>query len=163
MSNYFYGLRFFDHEERYRLEATQGALVNQFRLDTNNFLAGGQIGMNFFRPISQRMSVGFGTAMGLYGNFASGFLNATNGMSTTADTKENCLRITSMFEGRGLVNFRISQNIVASAGYECWYFPGLATAAGQPLANLAQGPPFTLQAGDDQLFRGWTAGVSARF
>ena len=163
LSKYFYGLRFFDHEERYRLEATQGALVNQFRLDTNNFLAGGQIGMNFFRPMSQRLSIGFGTALGLYGNFASGFLNATSGMLTTADAKENRLRITSMFEGGGLVNFRVSQHIVASGGYECWYFSGLATAAGQPLANSAQKPPFTLQMGDDQLFRGWTVGVSARF
>ncbi len=163
LSHFFYGLRFFDHEERFRLEATRGSLVNQFRLETNNFLAGGQIGMNFFRPISQRLSFGFGTSMGLYGNFATGFLNATNGMSTLADAHERRVRITSMFEGCGLIRFRISQNIVASAGYECWYFTGLATAAGQPLANFSPGPPFSLQTGDDQLFRGWTIGLSARF
>ncbi len=163
LSKFFYGLRFFDHEERYRLDATRGGLASQFRLETNNFLAGGQIGMNFFRPMSQRLSFGFGTAVGLYGNFATGFLNATNSMSTLADANERSVRITSMFEGCGLIQFRISQNIVTSAGYEAWYFTGLATAAGQPLSNLTPGMPFSLQTGDDQLFRGWTAGLSARF
>ncbi len=163
LSQFFYGLRFFDHEERYRLEATHGSLVNQFRIETNNFLAGGQIGMNFFRPVSQRLSFGFGTAMGLYGDFATGFLNATNGLSTLADANERGVRITSMFEGCGLIQFRISQNILASAGYEAWYFTGLATSAGQPITNLTPGQPFSLQTGDDQLFRGWTIGLSARF
>ena len=63
----------------------------------------------------------------------------------------------------GLVNYRVSQNLVATLGYEWWYFPGLATVADQRLSNNAQLSQFSMRTGDDQLFRGWSAGLSARF
>ncbi|HUP78967.1 MAG TPA: hypothetical protein VM260_10460 [Pirellula sp.] len=157
------GLRLFDHAERYRLESTKGASVSSFRLETDNFLAGGQMGMNLFRPISQRLTVGFASAMGLYGNFASGSLNAGDGVTTPVGASESGFHLNSMFEMSGRVNYRISQNIVAIGGYEWWYFPGLATPADQRLAYNSQLSQFSIRTGDDQLFRGWSVGLSARF
>ena len=157
------GLRLFDHAERYRLESTKGLSISSFRLETDNFLAGGQLGMNLFRPISQRLTVGFATAIGLYGNFASGSLNAGDGVTTLVGASESVFRLNSMFEMSGLVNYRISQNIVATGGYEWWYFPGLATPADQRLAYNSQLSQFSIRTGDDQLFRGWSVGLSARF
>ncbi len=163
LSKIFCGLRLFDYDERYRLESTKGVSSSNFLLETDNFLAGGQMGMNLFRPISQRLTVGFGTAIGLYGNFASGSLNATDGATTFVDTSDSGFRVNSMFDICGLINYRVSQNIVATGGYEWWYFPGLATVADQRLSNNAQLSQFSMRSGDDQLFRGWSAGLSARF
>ena len=163
LSKIFGGLRFLDHEERFRLESAKGLTRGDFRLETDNFMVGGQIGLNLFRPVSQRLTAGFGTAIGLFGNFASGSLNAMDGATTLADTRESKLRINTLFEWSGRMNYRVSQNIDATCGYEWWYFPALATVANQHLSDSAQGPQFSLRTGDDQLFRGWTAGLSMRF
>ena len=163
LSMIYCGLRLFDHAERYRLESAKGVSIRSFRLETENFLAGSQMGMNMFRPISQRLTAGFATAIGLYGNFASGSLNAADGATTLVSVGESAFHLNSMFEISGLINYRISQNIVATGGYEWWYFPGLATAADQRLADNSQLSQFSIRTGDDQLFRGWSVGLSARF
>ncbi len=163
LSMIFGGLRFLDLEERYRLESAKEFNRGDFRLETNNFMVGGQIGLNLFRPMSQRLTVGFGTAIGLYGNFASGSMNAMDGATTLADMRESKLRINTLFEWSGRMNYRVSQNIDATCGYEWWYFPSLATVANQRLSDSTQGSQFSLRTGDDQLFRGWTAGLSMRF
>ena len=157
------GLRLFDHAERYRLESAKGLSISSFRLETDNFLAGGQMGINLFRPMSQRLSAGFATGIGLYGNFASGSFSAVDGATTLVGASESVFHLNSMFEMSGLVNYRISQNIVATGGYEWWYFPGLATTADQRLAYNSQLSQFSIRTGDDQLFRGWSVGLSARF
>ncbi len=163
LSKIFGGLRLLDHEEQYRLESTKGINSSNFRLKTDNFMVGGQIGLNLFRPVSQRLTAGFGTSMGLFGNFASGSFNAVDGATTLVESRESGLRINSLFEWSGLVSYRVSPNIDASCGYEWWYFPGLATVANQRLSDSSQGSQFSLRTGDDQLFRGWTAGLSMRF
>jgi hypothetical protein len=163
LSTFFYGLRVFDHSEKYLLDASKGAGNGVFQLAANNFLAGGQIGLNLSRPLSQRWTVGFDGGLGLYGNFANGSLDANNGPSTLLDSSDNRFRLTSVITTGGSVNYRVSQNIVATGAYEYWYFPGLATAADQPLSNNAQLASLALRTGDDQLFRGWSLGLSARF
>lgn len=163
LSTFFYGLRIFDHAERYRLEATKGTDNSTLQLGTNNFLAGGQIGLNLFRPISQRCTAGFEGGLGLYGNFSSGSLDATSGSTTLSDSSDSRLRLTSVFTTGGRINYRVTQNIVATSAYEYWYFPGLATAADQHLSSNAQLASLALRTGDDQLFRGWSIGLSARF
>ena len=163
LSMIFCGLRLIDYDERYRLESTKGVSTSSFRLETNNFLAGGQLGMYLFRPISQRLTAGFGAAIGLYGNFASGSLSFTDGATTLVDTSDSGFRVNSMFEISGRINYRVSQNMVATGGYEGWYFPGLATVADQRISNNVQLSQFSMRTGDDQLFRGWSAGLSIRF
>ena len=163
LSNFYYGLRVIDHAEGFRLDASKGIDNSSFQLSANNLLAGGQIGLSLFRPISQRLSVGIDGGLGLYGNFARGSLRAVQGSTTLLDTSDSRLRITSMFTTGGRVNYRLSQNVAANAGYEYWYFPGLATAADQQLSSNAQLTALALRTGDDQLFRGWAFGLSARF
>jgi hypothetical protein len=163
LSTFFYGLRIFDHAERFHLDATKGVDKSSFQLGTNNFLAGSQIGLNLNKPISQRLAAGFEGSLGLYGNFSSGFLNAIDGSTTLLDSSDNRLRLTSMLTTGGRINYRLSQNIIATSAYEYWYFPGLATAADQQLSSDAQLANLTLRTGDDQLFRGWSFGLSARF
>ncbi len=163
ISKIYCGLRMIDYDERYRLESTKGVSSSTFRLETENFLAGGQMGLNLFRPISQRLTAGFGSAIGFYGNFASGSLNAVNAATTLLDTSDRGFRVNSMCEMSGLINYRVSQKIVATGGYEWWYFPGLATVADQHLSNNAQLSQFSMRTGDDQLFRGWSVGLSGRF
>lgn len=163
LSTFFYGLRVFDHAEKYHLDASKGTGNSTFQLGTNNFLAGGQIGLNLSRPLSQRWTVGFDGGLGLYGNFANGSLDARNGSSTLLDTSDSRLRLTSVMTTGGRIHYRVSQNIVATGAYEYWTFPGLATAADQHLSSNAQLGALALRTGDDQLFRGWSFGLSARF
>lgn len=163
LSTFFYGLRVFDHAERYRLDASKAASSHSFQLGTNNFLAGGQLGLNLSRPLSQRLTIGFESGFGLYGNFASGSLDARNGSTALLETSDSRFRLTTVMTTGGRINYRVSQNIVATGAYEYWYFPGLATAADQHLSSNAQLASMALRTGDDQLFRGWSVGLSARF
>lgn len=163
LSTFFYGLRVFDHAERYHLEASKAASNRSFQLGTNNFLAGGQFGLNLSRPLSQRMTIGFDSGFGLYGNFASGSLDARNGSATLLESSDSRFRLTTVMSTGGRINYRVSQSIVATGAYEYWYFPGLATTADQHLSSNAQLASLALRTGDDQLFRGWSVGLSARF
>ncbi len=163
LSKLFYGLRLVDHGEEYQLEATQNATKNQLGLRTDNFLAGWQVGIQLNRPLSQRLTAGVGGSSGLYGNFARGALNVNSNNVLTTDLKDRKLRLTTVWEAVASLNYRFSENVVASCGYEMWYFPSLATVADQRLDYAAQQPTFSLRTSDDQLFRGWTAGLSVRF
>lgn len=163
LSKFYYGLRIIDHGEEFQLESTQGATISQFGLRADNLLAGWQLGLQLNRPLSQRLSVGIGTSGGLYGDFAKGVLTSTTGSSTNADLRDSKLRLTTVWEMIARTSYRISENVVATAGYELWYFPSLTTVADQRLNQAAQSPAFALRTSDDQLFRGWTVGLSARF
>ncbi len=163
LSTFFYGLRFLDHSERFQLDAMKSTGNSSFQLETNNFLAGGQIGLNLHRPISQRLTLGFEGGLGLYANFANGSLNAIDSSTTLLDTSDTKLRLTSTVTTGGRINYRLSERIIATGAYEYWYFPGLATAADQHLSSDAQLASLALRTGDDQLFRGWSIGLSARF
>ncbi len=163
LSQFFYGVRFFDHGEQFQLDSVSNASTSRFQLETSNILAGWQIGLQLNRPLSQRLTIGIGTGGGLYGNFANGTLQATSGNSTLADLKDRKLRLTTMWESVAMINYRITQNILLSGGYEGWYFSALTTAADQRPESSAQGAAFSLRTRDDQLFRGWTVGLSARF
>ncbi len=163
LSKIFYGIRFVDHNERYALDSTTGPSNSHFRIETENFMVGGQIGLDLFRPVSQRLSLGIGSLIGLYGNFASASVSASGAATSLLDSSDSGFRISSMFGGNGRLKYQLTKNIIASGGYEAWYFPGLATAADQRLGSNPLPTSFSLQTDDDQLFRGWSAGLSGRF
>jgi len=162
-SSYLVGLRILDHNERYHLESTKGASTGDFRLSTDNVLAGGQIGLSLSRPLSQRFSVGASMSLGAYFDFASGSFQVLNNATTLADKSDHDFRVTWMAQPRGFLNYRVTENSVLYAGYEGWYFRRLATAADQRLGNVLSSDSFALRTRDDQLFYGWTAGISAKF
>jgi hypothetical protein len=80
-----------------------------------------------------------------------------------ADKRDHDFRVTWMAQPRGFLNYRVTENSVLYAGYEGWYFRRLATAADQRLGNVLSSDSFALRTRDDQLFYGWTAGISAKF
>ncbi|MEI7459198.1 MAG: hypothetical protein WCK15_07330 [Pirellula sp.] len=163
LSSYLVGLRILDHNERYHLESTKGASTGDFRLSTDNVLAGGQIGLSLSRPLSQRFSLGASMSLGAYFDFASGSFQVLNNSTTLADKRDHDFRVTWMAQPRGFLNYRVTENSVLYAGYEGWYFRRLATAADQRLGNVLSSDSFALRTRDDQLFYGWTAGISAKF
>ena len=163
LSSYLVGLRILDHNERYHLESTKGASTGDFRLSTDNVLAGGQVGLSLSRPLSQRFSLGASMSLGAYFDFASGSFQVLNDSTTLADKSDHDFRVTWMAQPRGFLNYRVTENSVLYAGYEGWYFRRLATAADQRLGNVLSPDSFALRTRDDQLFYGWTAGISAKF
>lgn len=163
MSSYLAGLRILDHSERYHLKSTKGASIGDFRLSTHNVLAGGQVGLSLSRPLSQRFSIGASMSLGAFFDFASGSFQVLNNSTTLAEKSDNDLRVTWMAQPCGFLNYRITENSVLYAGYEGWYFTRLATSADQRLGNVMSTDSFALRTRDDQLFYGWTAGISAKF
>ena len=163
LSSYLVGFRILDHNERYHLESTKGASTGDFRLSTDNVLAGGQVGLSLSRPLSQRFSLGASMSLGAYFDFASGSFQVLNNSTTLADKRDHDFRVTWMAQPRGFLNYRVTENSVLYAGYEGWYFRRLATVADQRLGNVLSSDSFALRTRDDQLFYGWTAGISAKF
>jgi hypothetical protein len=163
LSSYLVGLRILDHNERYHLESTKGDSTGDFRLSTDNVLAGCQVGLSLSRPLSQRFSLGASMSLGAYFDFASGSFQVLNNSTTLADKSDHDFRVTWMAQPRGFLNYRVTENSVLYAGYEGWYFRGLATVADQRLGNVLSSDSFALRTRDDQLFYGWTAGISAKF
>ncbi len=163
MSSYLAGLRILDHSERYHLGSTKGTSTGDFRLSTHNVLAGGQVGLSLSRPLSQRFSIGASMSLGAFVDFASGSFEVLNNSAMLAEKSDTDLRVTWMAQPCGFLNYRITENSVLYAGYEGWYFTRLATSADQRPGNVMSTDSFALRTRDDQLFYGWTAGISAKF
>jgi hypothetical protein len=163
LSSFMSGFRLFDHDERYRLQGTQSVSSGEFRTSTDNVLAGMQIGVQLVRPLSQRLTVGTATNLGLYGNFAKGTYSLSNDGSLIGSGRDDAFRITWAAQPNVSAQYRLTQNSAIYCGYEALYFRGLATVADLRLGNVVASEPFSLRARDDQLFYGWTVGLSAKF
>jgi hypothetical protein len=162
LSSFLCGLRFVNHEEQYQLDATQGASMGSFQMSTNNLLVGGQMGLSLVRPLSQRLHLGIASSVGAFGNFASGRFTLTDG-AINASGSDGAARVVWMFQPNARLHYRMSQNSILHGGYESWYFSGLSTTADQRLGDVLSPSALGVRTRDDQLFHGWTAGISIRF
>lgn len=163
LSNIFGGLRIIDYREDFQLEANKGPSKGRFELSTNNLLVGGQLGTQLGRPLSQRLLASVGVSAGAYFNFASGSVLVNDGTSAIVEQTDDRLRLTTQAQLSANLKYSVTPNTMLFAGYEFWYFPGLSTVADQRLGNILAADPLALRTKDDQLFRGWIAGISAKF
>ena len=158
-----YGLRVIDYREKFELNAIQGPNSGKVRLDTSNVLIGNQMAVHLARPLSQRLMMGYGTGLGMFGNFATGSLQIQDGAITLADKSDERVRLTGLVQASGFLRYNVTANTLIFGGYEWWYFTGLATVSEQRLGNVLAPDRLSLRTGDDQLFRGWSVGLSAKF
>jgi hypothetical protein len=163
LSSFLGGFRFWDYDERYRLSGRQGLSVGEFATSADNVLVGTQVGMVLVRPLSQRLSVGGGTLLGLFGNFSQGeYSLMANGVSIS-NQSDDAFRLLWTAQPQVMATYQITQNARLSCGYEAFYFSKLATVADLRLGDVSSGTPFSLRAGDNQLLYGWTATLAVQF
>jgi hypothetical protein len=163
LSSFLYGLRLIDYREHYELIANKGPSIGQMNLSTNSLAVGGQMGLNLVRPLSQRFSFGIGTTAGLLGNFSNGAYTIRDAGTAIADKSDRDFRLTIFFQPTATLNYRVTQNSVLNVGYECLYFPGLASTSDQRLGDVQSQSPWIMRSNADQLLYGWSVGFSAKF
>jgi hypothetical protein len=157
------GLRIISFRERLELDATKGATAGLFQMDVNNLLVGGQMGIHVARPLSQRLNFEYLANGGLFGNFANGSFRVEDAGNLLTEKADDRLRFAAMAQVGARLKYHLTAQCFLQTGVESWYIPWIGTIADQRLSDVLAVDRFSVRTGDDQLFYGWSGGISAKF
>ncbi len=106
------GVRFIDYDEDYTFQtiANDGVSRGLFVNNVENFLIGGQFGVNMYRPVSQRFSYGGFTKLGVFANFSKNQTFLQNRNDIWIDSRRSDTDIAGMIQGG------VGSTIVCSQG-----------------------------------------------
>jgi hypothetical protein len=154
------GIRAFQYNEQFSFDSVgQGNGAGFFRTDLQNFLLGAQIGSDVMRPISQRLSIGAKSRLGVFANFNEGELQVFNRGVRLIDASRRSTDLAGMVQLGTIARYRILPSLVATAGYEAMYLAGVATVSNQNYTQLNPSSGTSYDAGDCVLFHGGTFGL----
>jgi hypothetical protein len=154
------GIRAFQYNEQFSFDSVgQGNGAGFFRTDLQNFLLGAQIGSDVMRPISQRLSIGAKSRLGVFANFNEGELQVFNRGTRLIDASRRSTDLAGMVQLGTIGRYRILPSLVATVGYEAMYLAGVATVSNQQYVPLNPGSGTSYDAGDCVLFHGGTFGL----
>lgn len=152
------GIRAFQYNEQFSFDSVgQGNGAGFFRTDLQNFLLGAQIGSDVMRPISQRLSIGAKSRLGVFANFNEGELQVFNRGTRLIDASRRSTDLAGMIQLGTIGRYRVLPSLVATVGYEAMYLAGVATVSNQQYV-LNPGSGTSYDAGDCVLFHGGTFG-----
>ncbi len=158
------GIRAFKYDESLIFDSVAPDLgAGFFRTNTRNFLLGGQIGADVFRPIGQRLSVGTRTRVGIFANFNKGETLLANRGTYLLNSRQRDIDASGMLQYGALARYRLLPRVVATVGYEAWILAGMATVSHQRYTPITPNTGLTYRASDTVFFHGATAGVEILF
>lgn len=158
------GIRAFKYDESLIFDSVAPDLgAGFFRTNTRNFLLGGQVGADIFRPVGQRLSVGTRTRIGIFANFNRGETLLANRGTYLLNARQRDIDVAGMLQYGALARYRILPNFVATAGYEAWILAGMATVSQQRYTPINPNTGLTYRASDTVFFHGATGGFEITF
>ena len=158
------GIRAIQYDEIFSFDSVAQDLgAGFFRTSQSNFLIGGQIGSDVMRPVSQRLSIGSRTRLGVFGNFNEGAIRVANRGVNLINAKRKDTDIAGLIQLGAIARYRILPKLVATAGYEAMYLAGIATASNQRYLPLNPGSGGRFSADDIILFHGGTFGLELSY
>jgi hypothetical protein len=153
------GIRAFQYNEQFSFDSVgSGNGAGFLRTDLQNFLLGAQIGSDVMRPISQRLSIGAKSRLGVFANFNEGEMQVFNRGTRLIDASRRSTDLSGMVQLGTIGRYRILPSLVATVGYEAMYLAGVATVSNQQYV-LNPGSGTSYDAGDCVLFHGGTFGL----
>lgn len=158
------GVRAIQYDESFVFNTESPVGNGLYTSRVKNYLAGFQLGADFFYPYTHRLSYGSKVRAGVYGNMnrSRTFISKGNRiLANNALTEE--FDVSGLFEFGSYFRYSIRSNITAIAGYESWYIVGLATASEQRLTTVSPAAGTKVYATDEVFFHGATAGLEVSF
>lgn len=153
------GIRAIEYNNSLLFDSTDSDLnAGFFRTTNRNFLLGGQIGGDVFRPIGQRLSIGSRTRIGLFANFNKGETILANRGTYLLNTRVKDTDISGLLQYGLLGRYRLHKNMVVVGGYEAWILAGMATVTDQPYVPITPNTGLAYRSSDTLFFHGATAG-----
>ncbi len=154
------GLRFVDYNERINFNTVASDNVGRgfFQQNLDNLMIGAQVGANMYRPISQRLSVGGWTKLGVFANFSENRSFLSNRAATLVNSNRSDTDIAGLLQGGIGARYRILPRLDLTAGYEALILPGVATVGEQNTFPLTQTSSNDVQANDTVFFHGANVG-----
>ena len=153
----------FDSADLPAISTPNVAQPGAFRTSTRNFLLGGQIGADVYRPIGQRLSIGSRARIGIFANFNKGETFLANRGNVLLNARQRDIDVSGLIQNGVLARYRILPNFVATAGYEAWILAGVATVSHQRYAPITPNTGLTYRASDTVFFHGATGGFEITF
>ena len=158
------GLRYMQIDENFAFLsrnalAEEGAII----IDTDNALIGGQIGFEMINPRTRRLSYGFRSKIGLYGNISelgSGAFNNTTALAVHTDDE---ISFAFAPEVAVFTQYQLTPSVALRAGYEMLYVYGLALASDQELRVVHPGMNDNIDDEGDIFYHGGSVGVEVSF
>ena len=153
------GVRYIGVQEDYQFSSTNNvAQFGQLNVDTNNYLVGGQLGVDFRYPIG-RVASTVKLRGSMYANIADSSVLLTNAGATQINTSDNDINFAAMLEMGYYFSYYLTPRLSVRAGYEISWLYGLALAPSQvgDVVSPVTGNP--LDGNDDLFFYGGVAGV----
>ena len=163
LANYHLGLKEIDYNEAYRLRSSGGTGVGEFGVRTNNMLLGCVAGMELWRPLSQRLVMGAGLEVGVYGNKARVGMDVQDGLGGSASGSGKEVSLAGSVTANLRAKYYLRERWALVGGYRWWTLTGLATVGDQPIPALSDRITTGVTSDDTVLFHGVDAGLEIRF
>lgn len=153
------GMRFASYNENFNFSSVGPNGFGLFTNRTTNFLIGAQVGVNMYRPVTQRLSYGGWGKAGVYANFAKNKNLLQNNNDFIIDNSQRSdTSVAGILQGGLSLRYQILPRLVLSGGYEAMFIPGVATVANQQTFPLTETSPNRVDQDDSVFFHGANAG-----
>ena len=137
--------------------------VGTFNATTGNSLFGWSGGLEHWRPMGEKFSIGGAADAGLYINSAESTLAASSGTGINMTAIDDEISLASMFSLHLRSRYQLSSNWTLYGGYRWWVLTGIATVDDQDHRDLLDGRTIATSSDDSILFHGADAGIEWRF
>lgn len=163
LGNSYFGLGVIDYAEQYSLLSQGPNGTASMNIDTSNLWVGAQAGMELWRPLSQRLSIGAQGNGGLYANFADADWRADSGSGLTLNTSADKWNLAFLVGVNARARYRFNSYCAAYGGYEWTYLGGLATVDQQSIQTLSTTPSWNMTTNAGFLLQGAQCGLEFQY
>ncbi len=171
INNYRVGCEVIEYSETLSLDSKGSAgnspsgnpAVGTFSTSAGNSLFGWSGGLEHWRPMGEKFSIGGAADAGLYLNSAESSFSASSGTGLNMKAIDDEISIASMFALHLRSRYQLGSNWTLYGGYRWWVLTGVATVDDQDHRDLLEDRPIATSSDDSILFHGADAGIEWRF
>jgi hypothetical protein len=163
------GIRAFRYNESFLFDAFDQINITPtpadgfFRTRLENFLIGPQVGMDSFRPVGQRLSIGTSARIGIFANFNKGETFLSNRGNPLLNASRRDIDIAGAITSGGIGRYRVTPRLSVIGGYEAWILAGVATVSDQNYVPITPSTGINYRSQDIVFFHGATGGIEYKF
>ncbi len=159
-----FGVRAIEYKEDYSLASIgMGGGQGRFLEDVSNLMFGLQIGGDFYYPMGRRLDFGLTGRAALMANRNRGRTFVSNAGAVIINNRDTDVDVAGMIEVGARARYWILPQLVAIAGAEAWFLPGVATIQNQDFYRITPTTGRDVDADDTAIFLGAMAGLEGRF
>jgi hypothetical protein len=162
-----YGFKYIQYEEdfRYFADGPGPVGVGVLGSSTDNYMVGGQVGIDMIYPVTCRLWSEFRGRGGVFANFAENRFQLSNDGSGTPEifNEADKTKLAGMIELSGGMRYYLTNNFHIRGGGEMIYLTEVATALNQFDTVMAPSTGRNINVGDSIFLFGFSVGAELKF